>query len=382
MEIIKSYFTTGLCGTCYRELPAKIEYRSDGAAYITKTCPEHGYEEAMVEKDYNFWETATQKNPDNMTYKMYNQVTLIEATDRCNVSCKHCYHVPDNGIEDKPLEWILKMVEIAPTQSICLAGAEPTMRKDLPELIAGIKKLKFLNGETRTCSIYTNGIKLQKEDYLKILADAGLDTINMSIHHPEYHEGNIWKNVSKAITNSVNSGIELGQISFTVENKKQLNYAVDKMLWLMDQGKNPTDFCVRSPAEIGVDYNSDGEVFASDIAKWFYEIADERGLKFEKHPNHGSNPYHVGHLLEGRQTIQIIHWAQVKSVDTSYMYMGPYAVMMPNTFGTFLIQAIMRDGLRKGWYQGHRVMPGYMTRTIHNQSLHEVKFINKQLSKT
>ena len=377
MEIIKSYFTTGLCGTCYRELPAQIEYRSNGSAYITKTCPDHGYEEAMVERDWGFWDTATQKNPDNLTYKHYNQVTLIEATDRCNAMCKHCYHVPDNGIEDKPLDWVVKMAEIAPTRSICLAGAEPTMRKDLPELVKAIKQLIFWNGEKRTCSIYTNGIKLQNKEYLQSLADVGLDTINMSIHHPEYHEGNIWKNVSKAIINSVNSGIELGQLSFTVENKKQLNYAVDKMLWLMDQGKRPTDFCVRSPAEIGVEYESDGEVYASDISKWFHEIAQERGLKFEKHPNHGSNPYHVGHLLEGVQTIQVIHWAQVKSVDTSYMYMGPYAVMMPNTFGTFLIQSILRDGLRKGWYQGHRVMPGYMTRTMHDQSLQEIKFLKR-----
>ena len=78
-------------------------------------------------------------------------------------------------------------------------------------------------------------------------------------------------------------------------------------------------------------------------------------MTFGKHTNHGTNPYHVGGLLDGKQTVHVIHWANVKSVDTSYMYMGPWAVMMPNTWGTFLIQAIMRDGVRKGWYQGHRL---------------------------
>lgn len=367
MEVIKSYFTTGLCGTCYRELAAQIEYRDDGAAYITKTCPDHGYEERMVERDWKFWDSATDKDPENMTFKKYNQVTLIEATDRCNVQCTHCYHIPDNGIEDKPLEWILKMCEIAPTRSICLAGAEPTMRKDLPEVIKGIKNLKFWDGNHRTCSIYTNGIKLQNADYVKKLKEAGLDAINMSIHHPEYHEKNVWSNVSKAIVNAANSGIELAQLSFTIESKEQLYHAVEKMKWFAEQDLYVTDFCVRSPAEIGVEYDGK-EIFASDIAQWFKEIGDEQGFSFEKHPSHGSNPYHVGHIFDNKYTVQVIHWAQVSSVDTSYMYMGPYAVMMPNTFGTFLIQAILRDGVRKGWWQGHRVLPGYMTRIYHNES--------------
>jgi hypothetical protein len=353
-DIIKSYFTTGLCGTCYRELPAQIVYRCDGAAYITKTCPVHGYEEAMVEKDYNFWDSATQKNSNNLTWIRYNNSTLIEVTDRCNVQCKHCYHMPDNNILDKSVDHIIKLAEIAFTQSLCLSGAEPTMREDLADIIKGIRQIPWQDN-FKTASLYTNGIKLQKKGYLEKLVKAGLNSVNMSIHHPNYHEANIWNYVSKGLIHVYECGIDLGQVSFTVENKKELNHAVDKMLWLLERGKNPSDFCVRSPAEIGVPFESEREIFASEIAGWFYEIAKERGLKFSKHPNHGSNPYHVGYLLEDTQTVQIIHWANVKTVDTSYMYMGPWAIMMPNTWGTFLIQAILRDGVRKGWYQGHRL---------------------------
>jgi len=355
METIHSYFTTGLCGTCYRELPATVEYRNDGAAYITKTCPVHGYHEAMVERDYKFFDSATQRINPNATFENYNKVTLIEATDRCNLACKHCYHMPDNDISDKSVEWVVKMADIAPTKSICLAGAEPTVRQDLFDLIYKISQLDFLDQGKRNCSIYTNGIKLQNYNYVKKLKESNLAAINMSVHHPEYHESNVWPNVQKAIDNCVAQDIGFGQISFTVETKKQLEYALDKMLDLMQKGKRPTDFCVRSPAEIGWDFDKDSEIFASDIANWFQDITKKKDLKFRKHPNHGSNPYHVGFLLEEIQTIQIIHWPNVNSVDTSYMYMGPYAMMMPNTFGTFVIQAILRDGVRKGWYQGHRL---------------------------
>jgi hypothetical protein len=362
MKVIKSYFTTGLCGTCYRELPATIEYRSDNAAYITKTCPVHGYEEAMVEKDWSFWDSATQLHPDNQTWQQYNNVTLVEATDRCNVACTHCYHMPDDTIPDKSVDHIVTLARTAFTQSICLAGAEPTMRNDLTDVIRGIKQIPWMD-TYKTVSIYTNGIKLQKPGYVETLKAAGLDTVNMSVHHPEYHEANVWKHVSRALNHVAECEIDLGQISFTVENKQQVNYAMDKMLWLMERGRHPTDFCVRSPAQIGVPYESE-EVYASQIFKWLAEVCEERGLSFEKHPNHGSNPYHVGALLEGKQTIQVIHWATVKSVDTSYMYMGPWAIMMPNTWGTFLIQAILRDGVRKGWYQGNRVLPPVAEQTI------------------
>lgn len=121
MTIQKSYFTTGLCKVCYRELPATIEYRTDGAAYMTKTCPVHGHQEAMVEKSYDFWDSITQMNPDNQCWDVYNNVSTIEVTDRCNVQCKHCYHDPDNDIQDKPLEWIIKTAKAAPGHTVCLS---------------------------------------------------------------------------------------------------------------------------------------------------------------------------------------------------------------------------------------------------------------------
>ena len=365
-KIIKSYASAGICGTCYMELPATIEYRDDGAAYICKTCPTHGYEEAMVEKDYNFWDDAQQLDANNQTWRSYNDVTLIEITDRCNVNCKHCYHDPDNTVADPPVELIINRAKSTFTQSICLAGAEPTMREDLPEIIKGIRALDWgmpWGMDKKTVSIYTNGIKLYDPKYVEMLKASDLNTINMSVHHPEYHKEGIWKLVSKSLQNIADNDIDLGQVSFTVESKAQLNNAVDKMLWLMERDRAPLDFCVRSPAEIGVPFYQPEEVFASDIAKWFKEIANERGLSFEKHPNHGSNPYHVGHIFEG-QTVQVIHWASAKSVDTTYMNMGPYAVMNPNTKATFLMAAILRDGVKNGWWQGQRLWPEGKTREV------------------
>jgi len=351
---IKSHPTLGLCGTCYRELPAEIQYRDDGAAYIVKTCPDHGPEEAMIERNWQFWDTAFQYDPNNKKYHVYNDITMIEVTDRCNVECKHCYHDPDNTVPDQSLEFLVSKAAGTSTGWVCLIGAEPTMRQDLPDLIRAIRKIPWRGTDHKRVMIYTNGVKLQNADYVKELADSGLDVISMSVHHPEYHEANVWKHVSRAMINIADTNITMGQISFTVENKTQMNYAVDKMLWLIERGRRPNDFCLRSPADIGVTFDQSQEIFASDLYQWMSEIAEERGLTFGKHPNNGSNPYHVGCLL-GDQTVQLIHWASAKSVDTSYMNVGPWASFVPNTRGTFLIQAILRDGWKKGWWQGQRI---------------------------
>jgi hypothetical protein len=362
-NVIKSYNAAGLCGTCYRELPALIEYRDDGCAYITKTCPDHGYEEAMIEKSWEFLESVPQLNPNNPTWQTYNDVVMVEVTDRCNVNCKHCYHRPDNKSKDLPADFIVAKALSHQESNVCLIGAEPTMREDLCEIISKITNSEFHKDAPRRVLIYTNGVKLNDMKYVQQLKAAGLSSINMSIHNPDYHNPKIWEQISQGIKNVVRSNIDLGQISFTVENKQQAEYAVDRIMWFKRYCRIPFNFCIRSPADIGTELLPEDEIFASELVNWLTEITAAKKLKFERCENHGSNPYHVAHMLEG-MVVQVIHWASAKSIDTRWMNMGPWATFVPNTKGTFLIQAILRDGWKKGWWQGQRLSPAIQESTI------------------
>ena len=355
-EVLQTKPATGLCSTCYRELYATIEYRSDGAAYITKTCPEHGYEEFMVERDWQFWEDASETVPDGATRIHYFDDTAIEVTDRCNVMCKHCYHIPDNTIEDMSTEWVIAKARSVITGGVTLMGAEPTMRSDLPYIIKEIQdpNSKF-RGSTKDVTIYTNAIKFEDINYVKELIDAGLKTICLSVHNENYHKIGIWKKVKKALANIRDlQAFGIGQISFTVECKKDVEDAVDKIFWLKGENIIPGNYCIRSSAEIGTPIGD--EIFTSEIYKWVEEIAKERGLSFKKHSNGGNKPYHVAVFLED-VFVQVIHWAGVKNVDTTFMNFGPYASFVPNTVGSLHLQIILRDGWKKGWWQGQRLAP-------------------------
>jgi MoaA/NifB/PqqE/SkfB family radical SAM enzyme len=64
-------------------------------------------------------------------------------------------------------------------------GGEPTIRRDLPKLIAIARKVGY--GYIR---IQTNGVRLADEAYVRTLADAGLTFVKFSIHGdtPELHD--------------------------------------------------------------------------------------------------------------------------------------------------------------------------------------------------
>jgi len=350
--IINSHSTSGLCSTCYRDLPAQIEYRDDGAAYIIKTCPDHGYEEAMIERSWEFWKDMPQNNPNNRTYAAYN-MTMIEVTDRCNVMCAHCYHIPNNKIKDQPVDVIVNKAIRQQAGAICLIGAEPTMRDDLDEIIKGIiaKKPPIIT----TVGTVSNGIRIADKDYLKKLEDAGLWDMSISIHNPKYHKDMIWEKVNKGLTNLLESNIHLGQVGFTVENYEEIKFAVDKILWFKNNGYNAGDYCIRSPGDIGTIVKPEDEIFASDLVRMISQYAEEKNISFEKHPNYGSNPYHVGYLLDGI-SIQVIHWPGARTVDTRWMNIGPWAEFIPNSRGSFVLQTILRDGWKKGWWQGQQLL--------------------------
>jgi cyclic pyranopterin phosphate synthase len=115
----------------------------------------------------------------------------ISVTDRCNFRCVYC--MPEEGMQWLKRETILSFQEIERLARIAvdlgieevrLTGGEPTLRPDLPELVARLSKLPL-----RSLSLTTNGFLLKK--MARALADAGLKRINVSLdtlQHDRFHQ--------------------------------------------------------------------------------------------------------------------------------------------------------------------------------------------------
>ncbi len=99
----------------------------------------------------------------------------------CNNSCRFCY-VGDKKNKFKPLSTkgakeILREGRERGSDFVDFSGGEPTIRKDLEELISYSKNLDF-----QSIAITTNGRMLSSKAYCKRLVEAGLNSVVFSVH--------------------------------------------------------------------------------------------------------------------------------------------------------------------------------------------------------
>lgn len=101
---------------------------------------------------------------------------FVDVTQRCNMNCVNCYS-PDRDVPDMDVNILYDMLEQLPKKTeIRLYGGEPTMRKDLPEIIS---KIKHMGHRT---SLLTNGLMFARDGYARELADAGLRAVHISMN--------------------------------------------------------------------------------------------------------------------------------------------------------------------------------------------------------
>ena len=101
---------------------------------------------------------------------------VIDVTHRCNMMCKNCY-IPNREIPDMDADLMIDALSRFPKKvTVRIIGAEPTMRKDLPELITRIKKTNH------RITLLTNGLKLAREPYVEQLKASGLRNLYLSMN--------------------------------------------------------------------------------------------------------------------------------------------------------------------------------------------------------
>ncbi len=135
----------------------------------------------------------------------------LAVTYRCNNDCSHCYNARARSFPELTTnEWfeIIDQLWQLGIPHIVFTGGEPTLRNDLPELIAYAEKKGQITG------INTNGRKLANSDYLRTLIAAGLDHIQVTlesvdeeIHDQMVNRKGAWRQTIKGIRNAVNENI-------------------------------------------------------------------------------------------------------------------------------------------------------------------------------
>ncbi|XP_017080428.1 molybdenum cofactor biosynthesis protein 1 isoform X2 [Drosophila eugracilis] len=116
------------------------------------------------------------------TFGRHHSYLRISLTERCNLRCDYC--MPAEGVPLQPkgklltTEEILRLARIFVKQGvrkIRLTGGEPTVRRDIVEIVEQMKALP----ELEQVGITTNGLVLTR--LLLPLQRAGLDSLNISL---------------------------------------------------------------------------------------------------------------------------------------------------------------------------------------------------------
>jgi MoaA/NifB/PqqE/SkfB family radical SAM enzyme len=144
---------------------------------------------------------------------------------KCNIQCVFCYYRDNLNAPNRTIEAIRKDIGYAfshGVREVDFSGGEPTVHKQLPELISYAKSIGM-----ERCCIISNGVRLADASYLCALKESGLDEILFSLHGPDaqthdeitQHRGSFDK-ISRALDNAVKLGLDI-RIN-TVVNR--LNY--------------------------------------------------------------------------------------------------------------------------------------------------------------
>jgi uncharacterized radical SAM superfamily Fe-S cluster-containing enzyme len=174
------------------KVEAKIIFL-DECVYLVKHCPTHGHQEVLIADDIDYYKKSLEFiKPGDMPLKFntpikygcpydcglcpdheqHSCLTLVEVTDRCNLSCPICY--ADSGAEEfssnsdklrrhRSLEQIEMMLDAVVAnegepQIVQLSGGEPTIHPEFFQIMDLVKSKPI-----RHLMINTNGVRIAKD---------------------------------------------------------------------------------------------------------------------------------------------------------------------------------------------------------------------------
>jgi uncharacterized radical SAM superfamily Fe-S cluster-containing enzyme len=174
--------TRSMCPECGQIIDAQVLIR-DGALYLRKRCPEHGWHEALVSSDAD-WNIRAQKynKPGAIPYgfaasvdrgcpsdcglcpehQQHTCIGIVEVTSRCNLACPTCFADAGPGY-DLGLGQVEAMLDrLLETEGrpevVQISGGEPTIHPQIIDILAAAKERDI--GDVM---LNTNGLRLARD---------------------------------------------------------------------------------------------------------------------------------------------------------------------------------------------------------------------------
>jgi radical SAM protein with 4Fe4S-binding SPASM domain len=133
----------------------------------------------------------------------------LAVTYRCQNDCAHCYNARPRTFPELPASDWKRMIDRLwdlGIPHVVFTGGEPTLRGDLPELIAYAERKGQITG------LNTNGRRLADREYLQSLVDSGLDHVQITLesHDDRVHDSLVgargaWAQTAAGLRNALDT---------------------------------------------------------------------------------------------------------------------------------------------------------------------------------
>ncbi|UCC63079.1 MAG: radical SAM protein [Anaerolineae bacterium] len=211
----------------------------------------------------------------------------IALTYRCNNRCFFCYaSAPDRGREvpemtTAEVKAVLdKIRHQAQVPMVSFTGGEPTLRADLPELIAHAKSLGMW------ANLITNGIRCADPDFVARLAEAGLDSAQVSLEAGDAathdavvdHPGAFEKTVAGVRALRAAGIRSHTNTTINARNRRALPALIDFVAQELGSEYLSMNMVIRTGGAVGVPDISYSEI--GELALSLKAHAEEQGVRF------------------------------------------------------------------------------------------------------
>lgn len=292
-----------LCPVCSAVILGRY-FIQDGAVFIEKTCPEHGYFRDKINSDvllyskaawWTFEEHAGVKKPQRTGSRCPSDCGLcsqhqsttclgqIDLTNRCNMNCPICF--ANSGVQGYVFEpdydeivrqlRVLRQLEPTPATAVQFTGGEPTIHPDFLRIVQTASEMGFSH-----IQVATNGLRFADADFTKSAAQAGLHTLYLQFdgvgeepYRLTRNYPGIWEKKLACVENARKMGLKICLVPTILKgvNDEQVGeifrFAVENIDVISGISYQPVSFSGRdSAAEVSAHRYTLGDL-AHDIAK-------------------------------------------------------------------------------------------------------------------
>ena len=206
----------------------------------------------------------------------------------CNIRCRFCYYQKSVKADEKrdlttqeAKQWI-RFFRKAGKDEIDLTGGEPTIRRDIFELVAYCREL----GYKQVCVI-TNGVMLADKSFCDRLVESGLNDILFSLHGPDSSvhdsltcfEGSFIK-LQQAVRNMAGAPVRMR--SNTVVNGISYRHLEAIAGLLKEWGMRRVNFILFNPIVEAGSSDAEMNLKYEDAAVYLKKVVDRFKGDFEK----------------------------------------------------------------------------------------------------